>query len=46
MMLLQGVDRCYTVSIYCIVPIKTHLSLRDFDKSLVGTSGYGNFIDL
>ena len=30
----------------CIVPIKTHLSLRDFDKSLVGTSGYRNFVDL
>lgn len=30
----------------CIVPIKTHLSLRDFDKSLVGTSGYRNFGDL
>lgn len=30
----------------CIVPIKTHLWLRDFDKSLVGTSGYRNFVDL
>lgn len=30
----------------CIVPIKTRLSLRDFDKSLVGTSGYHNFVDL
>lgn len=30
----------------CIAPIKTSLSLRDFDKSLVGTSGYRNFVDL
>lgn len=32
--------------INCIVPVKTSLALRDFDKSLVGTSGYRNFIDL
>lgn len=30
----------------CIVPIKTSLSLRDFDKSLVGRDGYRNFVDL
>lgn len=29
-----------------LVPHKTSLSLRDFDKSLVGTSGYRNFVDL
>lgn len=34
------------IDIDCIVPIKTYLSLRDFDKSLVGTSGYRNFVDL
>ena len=34
------------IDIDCIVPIKTSLSLRDFDKSLVGTSGYHNFVDL
>lgn len=29
-----------------IVPFKTNLSLRDFDKSLIGTAGYRNCIDL
>lgn len=32
--------------VQCIVPYKTSLALRDFDKSLVGTSGYRNFVDL
>lgn len=34
------------IDVRMIVPYKTSLSLRAFDKSLVGTSGYRNFVDL
>lgn len=42
-LLNAGVDE---KDIDSIVPFKTGLALRDFDKSLVGTAGYRNFVDL